>query len=138
MGQAPSQTLSPSVNYAQATSAYGLPNGPASFSTYQLPGTCNNISVNLAGLQSCMLSSSGSDLLNNCISNNISGLNNQSNSYQSIKYVGPGHTLDNTNNVTFGAMQNFQNVESNNAMSTNTVVIFTVIVIIYLFIMLKK
>lgn len=122
----------------QATSANGLPNGPLNFSTYQLAGTSNNISVNLAGLQSCMANSSGNDLINNCISNNISALNNQTNSYQNIKYVGPGHNLDSANNVTFGQIQPFQNINDNNCITKNTLIIYIIIVMIYLFIMLQK
>jgi hypothetical protein len=85
-----------------------------------------------------MLSSAGSDLLNNCIANNIKGLSNQSNSYQNIKYVGPGHSLNSYNNVTFGPLQNFDNIENNTNISKNTLTIYIILVIIYLFIMLNK
>jgi hypothetical protein len=115
----------------------GLPSGPANFTTYQLPDTSNEISVNMSGLQSCMLTSVGGDLLNNCIANNIKGLSNQSNSFQNVKYVGPGHNIDSLNRITFGALQNFQNVESNNDISNNSLIIYIVVVVIYLFIMLK-
>jgi len=121
------------------TSAASLPRGPATFSTFQLPGTSNDISVNLASLQECMLSSTGTDLLNNCIGNNIKGLSNQSNSYQNIKYVGPGHSLNSNGQVTFGPLQNFQNIENNNDnISKNVLFIYLVFMIIYLFVMLKK
>jgi hypothetical protein len=119
------------------SSSTNLPKGPSSFSTFQLPGTSNHISVNLAGLQECMMTSSGSDLLNNCISGNIKGLSNQSNSYQNIKYVGPGHNINNKGQVTFGALQNFQNLE-NIDNNDYVLVCYFVIIIIYLFVMLRK
>lgn len=121
------------------TSVGSLPRGPATFSTFQLPGTSSDISVNLASLQECMLSSTGTDLLNNCIGNNIKGLSNQSNSYQNIKYVGPGHSLNSNGQVTFGSLQNFQNIENyNNGISKNVLFIYLVIMIIYLFVILHK
>ena len=86
-----------------------------------------------------MLSSTGTDLLNNCIGNNIKGLSNQSNSYQNIKYVGTGHSLNSNGQVTFGPLQNFQNIENNNDNITkNVLFIYLVFMIIYLFVMLKK
>jgi hypothetical protein len=119
------------------TQSDGMPRGPANFTTYQLPDTSNDISVNMSGLQSCMLTSVGGDLLSNCVANNIKGLSNQSNSYQTVKYVGPGHNLDSWDRITFGSLQNFQNTEQNNDISTNTLTIYIVVVVIYLFIMLK-
>ena len=115
----------------------GLPSGPSSFTTYQLPGSSNDISVNMANLQECMLTSAGGDLMNNCIANNIKGLSNQSNSYQNIKYVGPGHNVDSWGRVTFGPLQHFQNIDSQNKISNTTLTIYIVLVILYLFIMLK-
>jgi hypothetical protein len=120
------------------SSAGSLPGGPATFSTFQLPGTSNVLSVNLASLQECMLSSTGTDLLNNCIGNNIKGLSNQSKSYQNVKYVGPGHSLNSSGQVTFGPLQNFQNIENNNTISKNVLFVYLVFMIIYLFVMLKK
>jgi hypothetical protein len=129
----------PSQQQNLPTSSGSLPNGPANFTTYQLPGTSNDISVNLSGLQECMLSSAGTDLLNNCIGTNIKGLSNQSNSYQNIKYLGPGHSLNSRGQVTFGPLQNFQNIENNKSdINKNVLFIYLVIMIIYLFLMLKK
>lgn len=136
MGNNKSQVQT-SQNLNGPTLSTGLPSGPANFTTYQLPDTSNDISVNMSGLQSCMLTSVGGDLLNNCVASNIKGLSNQSNSYQNIKYVGPGHNIDSWNRISFGALQNFQNVESNNDISNNSLIIYIVVVVIYLFIMLK-
>ncbi len=123
------------------TQSSGMPKGPANFTTYQLPDTSNDINVNMSGLQNCMLTSVGGDLLGNCVANNIKGLSNQSNSYQPVKYVGPGHNLDSWDRITFGSLQNFQNTDSNNDasndISKNTLTIYIFVVIIYLFIMLK-
>lgn len=113
------------------TASPGLPSGPASFTTYQLPDNSNDISVNMSGLQSCMTNSFGNDLLNNCIAQNIKGLNNQN-----IKYIGPGHNIDASDRVTFGTVQNFQNIEQNNN-SKDMIIIYIVFVIIYLIIMFK-
>lgn len=134
----PVQSQSTQSQLLLPSSAGSLPGGPATFSTFQLPGTSNDLSVNLASLQECMLSSAGTDLLNNCIGNNIKGLSNQSNSYQNVKYVGPGHSLNSGGQVTFGPLQNFQNIENNNTISKNVLFVYLVFMIIYLFVMLKK
>lgn len=131
------QSIQPQAIQQGPSSSGYLPNGPATFSTFQLPGTSNDISVDLASLQNCMSSSTGGDLLNNCISNNIKGLSNQSNSYQNIKYVGPGHSINSARQVTFGSLQNFQNIDSNNSISKNVLYVYLVIMVIYLFVMLK-
>lgn len=117
-----------------------LPRGPANFTTFQLPSSnSNDISVNLGTLQECIGHAVGSDLLNNCISSNIKGLDKISNSYQNIKYVGPGHSIDNTGKVTFGQnIQTFKNINVNNKITKNTLIIYIVIIILYLFIMLQK
>lgn len=137
MGNTTAKSIQPTQQLP--TSSASLPRGPATFSTYQLPGTSSDLSVNLSGLQECMLSSTGTDLLNNCIGANIKGLSNQSNFYQNVKYVGPGHSLNSDGQVTFGPIQNFQNIENNNDnIGKNVIFIYLVIIIIYLLVMLKK
>ena len=113
--------------------------GPANFTTFQLPSSnSNDITANLSSLQECIGYAVGSDLLNNCISSNIKGLDKSSNSYQNIKYIGPGHTINKDGDVSFGQLvQSFQNIDSNNTITKNTLVIYIAIIILYLFIMLK-
>jgi hypothetical protein len=113
--------------------------GPANFTTFQLPNSNSNaITANLSGLQECIGYVVGSDLLNNCISSNIKGLDKSSNSYQNIKYIGPGHSINKNGDVSFGQLvQSFQNMNSNDTITNNTLVIYIIIVILYLFIMLK-
>jgi hypothetical protein len=141
MGAVPSVSLpSPAPVVASGpSSSPQLPLGPANFTTFQLPSSnSNDISVNIGMLQECIGNPVGSDLLNNCITSNINGLDKQSNSYQNIKYVGPGHTIDSTGRVTFGQnIQSFQNIESS-VTTINVVIIYIVIVVLYLFIMLNK
>ena len=122
------------------SASLSLPVGPANFTTFQLPNSnSNDISVNLGNLQECISSPLGSDSLNTCISSNIKGLDKQANSYQNIKYIGPGHTIDNVGRVSFGQnVQSFQNINSKNIITKNTLIIYIIIVILYLFIMLKK
>jgi hypothetical protein len=142
MGNSASQTM-PSNYTSPASSGPSispwLPRGPANFTTFQLPSSnSNDISVNLGSLQECISYPTGSDSLNKCISSNIRGLDKISNSYENIKYIGPGHTIDNTGRVSFGQnIQSFKNLDPNDKITTNNLIVYVIIVILYLFIMLK-
>jgi hypothetical protein len=115
--------------------------GPGNFTTFQLPSSnSNDISANLGSLQECIGEYVvGSELLDNCVSSNIKGLDKISNSYQNIKYVGPGHSINKAGDVTFEQIiQPFQNTGYNNIVTIKTLIIYIIVVLLYLFIMLKK
>jgi hypothetical protein len=126
-----------------------LPLGPANFTSFQIPGSdSSSLKINLANLQQCVSENLDQTSLNNCISTNIHGYDNQATSYQNVNYVGPGHSLDAANNVTFGpfdptvqtsdpTVQSFNNINQDN-LTKNQLISYIVIVIIYLIIMLKK
>ena len=116
-----------------------LPKGPSNFTLFQLPGSnSNSLNINVAGLQQCVSENLNSASLNNCISNNIASYDKQAASYQNVNYVGPGHSLDTSGNVTFGPFnsttQTFANL--NDTIFTKTqLIMYIVIVILYLYIM---
>lgn len=144
--QQPTTQLNPNMSTittnTSAKLSPGLPNGPSNFSSFQLPGVnSDSLKINVAGLQRCTSENLNSASINSCISNNISSYDKQATSYQNVNYVGPGHSIDVSGNVTFGpfgsALQHFDNVEEESFAKTQLSV-YIVIIALYLYFMLIK
>ena len=142
----PTSQLNPNmtttVTNTSAKISPDLPKGPANFTSFQLPGsTSNSLNINVATLQQCMSENLNSTALNNCISNNISSYDSQAASYQNVNYVGPGHNIDAAGNIAFGPFnstpQTFANIEQESFTNTK-ISVYVIIVLLYLYIMLKK
>ncbi len=129
--------MSTTITNTGAKVSSDLPKNPADFTTFQLPNSSSNtLNINLSTLQQCMTENTNSESLNNCISSNIYGYDNQN-----VNYIGPGHSIDALGNVNFGPFdstaQTFDNIDTYNV-SNSQLIIYVIIVIIYLIIMLKK
>lgn len=142
----PTSQLNPNmtttVTNVSAKISPSLPKGPADFTSFQLPGSkSNSLNINVAALQQCVSENLNPAALNNCISNNISSYDSQAASYQNVNYVGPGHNIDAAGNIGFGPFnstpQTFVNVDQEN-FSNIKISIYIIIVLLYLYIMLKK
>jgi hypothetical protein len=134
--------LSVTITNTGTTVSPDLPNYPANFTTFQIPGSSSNsLNINISTLQKCMMENPNSESLNNCITSNIYGYDKQATSYQNVNYIGPGHSIDALGNVNFGPFdskpQTFDNIERS-TFNNSQLIFYVVIVIIYLFIMLKK
>jgi hypothetical protein len=133
----PKPTITTVVN-TLAKIAPGLPQGPANFTSFQLPNSStNSLKINIAELQQCIGENSQIKSINECITNNISSYDKQTGSYQNVNYVGPGHSIDTSGNVVFGPFksipQTFDNLEKQDSYKTY-LIIYIVFVLIYLYI----
>ncbi len=134
--------MTTTVTNTSAKISPNLPQGPANFTSFQLPGSnSNSLNINVANLQQCLSENLNPTALNNCISNNISSYDSQAASYQNVNYIGPGHNIDAAGNIGFGPFnstpQTFANIDKDSFTKTN-ISVYVVIVLLYLYIMLKK